>query len=139
MGIKVEVSDIEETFLVNTDPKYDEDKLKKRGSNNSFTYQRKYRCVKDDDNYSQEIRKPLTSLQYVTLKEQKADMDFETVFRQRMSFVYNNLYKILNIVRTRSTCTIIFWGRSTFTCCGSTRRRVRHWRTFRPSWSRSGT
>jgi hypothetical protein len=56
-----------ETFLVNEDPQYDEDKLKKRGSHNSYTYQRKLKCKKDDADYSQEIRKPLTSLQYVTL------------------------------------------------------------------------
>ena len=91
-NMKIETSEIEETYLTNNDPRYDEDKLKKRGSNNSFTYQRKFRCVKNDDNYSQEIRKPLTSLQYVTLKEEKMDPSFETVYRKRMNFVYNNLY-----------------------------------------------
>lgn len=40
--------------------------------------------------YSQEIRKPLTSLQYVTIKEQRTDPNFNTVVRQRLNFVYNN-------------------------------------------------
>ena len=79
-----------DTFLVNDDPKFEQDKLKKRGSNNSYTYQRKFKCVKDDDNYSQEIRKPLTSLQYVTIKEQRADPNFNMVQRKRLNFVYNN-------------------------------------------------
>ncbi len=39
----------------------------------------------------QEIRKPLTSLQYVTLREQKADPKYKVVNRQRFTFVYNDL------------------------------------------------
>lgn len=33
----------------------------------------------------------MTSLQYVTLKETKTDPNFNTVFRERINFVYNNL------------------------------------------------
>lgn len=39
----------------------------------------------------QEIRKPLTSLQYVMLREEKADKGYRVINRQRYSFVYNDL------------------------------------------------
>jgi len=45
--LKVELTDIEEGFLVNEDARYAEDAIKKRGHNNSYTYQRKYRTVKN--------------------------------------------------------------------------------------------
>ncbi len=45
-GLKVELEDIEEIFL-EKDEKWSEDKIKKRGQNNSFTYQRKYRGQKN--------------------------------------------------------------------------------------------
>ena len=67
-GVKIETSTIEETFLKNENPEYDEDKLKKRGSSMSFTYQRKFKCKKNNENFSQEIRKPLTPLQYMSIK-----------------------------------------------------------------------
>jgi hypothetical protein len=44
--IKAETSSIEETFLLNEDPQFSEVKLKKRGSNNSFTYQLKHTFAK---------------------------------------------------------------------------------------------
>jgi hypothetical protein len=90
--LKVEVSDIEEIFLVNHDEKWSEDKIKKRGTNNSFTYQRKYRSkANEQGDYPQEIRKPLTSLQYVMLREEKADPNFKVVNRQRWMFVHHDL------------------------------------------------
>jgi hypothetical protein len=77
---------------MNEDPRYDEDKIKRRGQNNSYTYQRKYRTKKNlNGDYVQEIRKPLTSLQYVTLKEQSLDHNFEVIKRRRAHFVYNNI------------------------------------------------
>lgn len=88
--MKVELSDIEEIFL-EKDEKWSEDKIKKRGQNNSFTYQRKYRGRQNETgDYVQEIRKPLTSLQYVMLREEKADKGYHVVNRQRYSFVYND-------------------------------------------------
>jgi hypothetical protein len=87
----VELSDIEEIFL-EKDEKWSEDKIKKRGQNNSFTYQRKYRGRQNETgDYIQEIRKPLTSLQYVMLREEKADKNSHVVNRQRYSFVYNDI------------------------------------------------
>lgn len=66
--------------------------MKKRGQNNSYTYQRKYRSKENQDgDFLQEIRKPLTSLQYVTLREERADPKYRVVNRQRYTFVYNNL------------------------------------------------
>ena len=71
--MKTETSEIEETFLKNDDPSIEEDKVKKRGSNYSFTYQRKYKYKKDEDHFSQEVRVPITSLQFVTIKENHQD------------------------------------------------------------------
>jgi hypothetical protein len=77
---------------VNSDERWSEDKIKKRGQNNSFTYQRKYRSkLNEEGDYPQEIRKPLTSLQYVMLREEQADPNFKVVNRQRHHFVYKDL------------------------------------------------
>jgi len=90
--LKVEVCEIEEIFLVNNDERWSEDKIKKRGQNNSFTYQRKYRSKENKEgDYLQEIRKPLTSLQYVTLREERTDPKYKVINRQRFTFVYNDL------------------------------------------------
>jgi len=100
--LKVETSEIEEIFLLNNDEKWSEDKIKKRGQNNSYTYQRKYRSKQNEEgDYPQEIRKPLTSLQYVMLREERADPNFKVANRLRCMFVdkelpysvdiYNNL------------------------------------------------
>jgi hypothetical protein len=71
---------------------YEEDAIKKRGQNNSYTYQRKYRTKKNQNgDYVQEIRKPLTSLQYVTLKETLLDPKFKLLTRKRLLFAYNNV------------------------------------------------
>lgn len=87
----MELSDIEEIFL-EKDEKWSEDKIKKRGQNNSYTYQRKYRGKQNETgDYVQEIRKPLTSLQYVMLREEKADKNYRVINRQRYSFVHNDL------------------------------------------------
>ena len=86
--VKFETSTIEETFLKNDNPEYDEDKLKKRGSAMSFTYQRKFKCKKNNENFSQEIRKPLTPLQYMSIKEESEDPAFNTITRERINFTY---------------------------------------------------
>jgi thymidylate kinase len=96
--LKVEYSEIEEAFLVNEDQRYEEDKIKRRGQNNAYTYQRKYRTKKDQNgDCAQEIRKPLTSLQYVTLKEQSLDQNYNVVQRRRANFVYNNISFAIDI------------------------------------------
>lgn len=78
--------------MINQDSRYEEDTIKKRGYNNNFTYRRKYRTKKNENgDYVQEIRKPLTSLQYVTLKEQNLDPNFNVVQRRRILFAYNDV------------------------------------------------
>ena len=87
--MKVESTEIEEIFLKNEDTQWSEDKLKKRGQNNSYTYQRKYRSKQDEKgDYSQEIRKPLTSLQYVMLRESHIDPNYKPSSRVRQHFVH---------------------------------------------------
>ena len=87
--MKVESAEIEEIFLRNDDERWSEDKLKKRGQNNSYTYQRKYRSRQNEKgDYSQEIRKPLTSLQYVMLRESHTDPAYKVVNRIRQHFVH---------------------------------------------------
>jgi predicted cupin superfamily sugar epimerase len=88
----VELSEIEEVFLLKGDDRWTEDKIKRRGQNGSFTYQRKYRgCQDKNGDYCQEIRKPLTSMQYVLLKEERRDKDYKAVVRQRYHFIHNGL------------------------------------------------
>lgn len=78
--------------MTNQDSRYEEDTIKKRGYNNNFTYRRKYRTKKNENgDYVQEIRKPLTSLQYVTLKEQNLDPNFNVVKRRRILFAFNDV------------------------------------------------
>lgn len=90
--LKVETSEIEEIFLVNSDEQWSEDKIKKRGQNNSYTYQRKYRSkANKEGDYPQEIRKPLTSLQYVMLREERADPKHNVINRIRHVFVDRDL------------------------------------------------
>lgn len=88
----MECSEIEEIFLINKDEKWAEDKIKKRGQNNAYTYQRKYRSKQDESgDYPKEIRKPLTSLQYVMLREESSDPKFNVVNRHRHVFMHNDL------------------------------------------------
>ncbi len=47
--LKVEFTEIEEGFLLNEDSRYEEDAIKKRGQNNAYIYQRKYRTVKNEN------------------------------------------------------------------------------------------
>lgn len=76
--------------MKNEEEQWTEDKIKKRGQNNSFTYQRKYRGKLNNGEYSQEVRKPLTSLQYVMLREQHVDPKYAVVNRTRYHFVYKD-------------------------------------------------
>lgn len=89
-NLKWETSEITEIFLKNEDPDIEEDKLKKRGSHDSFTYQRKSKYKKADD-HSKEVRTPITSLQFVTIKENNSDPDFNIIERERINFVFKNL------------------------------------------------
>jgi hypothetical protein len=69
-NLKVEYSDVEEIFLVNDEKRWSEEKIKRRGQNQCFTYQHKYRCQKNHEgDYLQEIRVPITALQYVELRD----------------------------------------------------------------------
>ena len=96
--VKVEVSEIEEIFLMNSDEKWSEDKIKKRGQNNSYTYQRKYRSKQNQEgDYPQEIRKPLTSLQYVMLREERADPKYRVVNRFRSVFVWQDVFYSVDV------------------------------------------
>ena len=77
---------------MNSDDQWSEDKIKKRGQNNSYTYQRKYRSkANKEGDYPQEVRKPLTSLQYVMLREERADAKYKVVNRIRHVFVDRDL------------------------------------------------
>ena len=77
---------------MNSDDQWSEDKIKKRGQNNSYTYQRKYRSkANKDGDFPQEVRKPLTSLQYVMLREERADAKYKVVNRIRHVFVARDL------------------------------------------------
>jgi hypothetical protein len=80
------------------DKKWTEDKIKKRGQNNSYTYQRKYRAAKNEQGeYNQELRIPLTSLQYVELREEKANSEYNVTKRERVHFIINSVHYTVDV------------------------------------------
>lgn len=84
----MEYAENEEVILVNEDEKWAEDKIKRRGQNGNYTYQRKRRAAANEEgDYTQEVRTPLSALQYVQLKEEKADKDYRVVAIPRAQFI----------------------------------------------------
>jgi hypothetical protein len=70
-----------------------QDKIKKRGQDNSFTYQRKYVGRYSSDNQFREVvRVSLNSLQYATLANQEKDVKYRPVNIKRISFSANGYY-----------------------------------------------
>lgn len=45
----MEIAENEEVILVNEDPKWAEDKIKRRGQNGNYTYQRKLRAAPNQE------------------------------------------------------------------------------------------
>ena len=79
-------------FLKNNDERYEEDKITKWGQDRSFVYQRKYREKRQNvGDYSKEIRRHLTSTQYVMLREQM-DPNYKEAIFKRAKFAMNNMY-----------------------------------------------
>lgn len=77
--------------MVNDDERWSEDKIKRRGQGNSYTYQRKYRCKKNKEgDYPLEMRVPITALQYVQLRDEKSDPNFKLTKRQRLQFIIDS-------------------------------------------------
>jgi hypothetical protein len=65
---------------VNHDPKWIEDRIKRRGQSNNYTYQRRLRAAKNEEgDYTEEVRTPLSALQYVQLKEEKSDENYQNI------------------------------------------------------------
>lgn len=63
-------SETEEIFLKNQNSRYNHDRIRKRGQDNSYTYQRRHVGPYHADSQFREVRKvPLNSLQYATLAE----------------------------------------------------------------------
>ncbi len=86
--MKVEQAENEEVILVNEDEQWAEDKIKRRGQNGNYTYQRKQRAAANaEGDYTREVRTPLSALQYVQLKEEKADKDYRVVTIPRTQFI----------------------------------------------------
>jgi len=70
-----------------------QDKIKKRGQDNSYTYQRKYVGHYHSDNKFREVmRVSLNSLQYATLAEQEKDFRYRPVHIKRINFSLNGYY-----------------------------------------------
>ena len=91
-GIHVEFGIRYDVFLKNDNEKYEEDKITKWGQDSSYVYQRKYRERRENiGDYSKEIRRHLTSTQYVMLREQ-IDPKYNEVVFKRAKFAHKNLY-----------------------------------------------
>jgi hypothetical protein len=80
-------------ILVNEDPKWVEDKIKRRGQNGNYTYQRKQRAAPNaEGEYTQEVRTPLSALQYVQLKEDRADKNYHPIHLDRTHFIIGSTH-----------------------------------------------
>lgn len=80
-------SEIEQIYLKNQSARYVQDKIKKRGQDNSFTYQRKFvGPYKPEHKFREVIRISLNSLQYATLAEKESDPIYRPVHIQRTNF-----------------------------------------------------
>ena len=91
-GLHVEFGIRYDVFLPNEDDKYEEDKITKWGQDRSYVYQRKYREKRENiGDFRPEIRRHLTSSQYVILRE-KMDPRYNEVVFKRAKFACNNLY-----------------------------------------------
>lgn len=87
------VSNVEEIYLTNENPRFIQDKIKKRGQDNSYTYQRKFVGLYDpSERYREVVRTSLNSLQYATLSENEADPYFRPIHIKRINFTWNNTY-----------------------------------------------
>lgn len=70
-----------------------QDKIKKRGQDNSFTYQRKYvGRYSEDRKFREVVRVSLNSLQYATLAQQEKDAHYRPVHMKRTNFSVNGYY-----------------------------------------------
>lgn len=70
-----------------------QDKIKKRGQDNSYTYQRKYvGRYSTDEKFREVVRVSLNSLQYATLAEQEKDINYRPVHIKRINFSVNGYY-----------------------------------------------
>ena len=79
--------------MLTGDKQWSEEKIKRRGQNQSFTYQQKYRCQQNSEgDYLQEIRVPITALQYVELRDEKADKKFKTTHREVIQFIVGSTH-----------------------------------------------
>lgn len=86
-------SEIEVVYLRNENPRYVQDKIKKRGQDNSYTYQRKFVGPYDPQQPFREVlRVSLNSLQFATLNEQQAHPDFRPVHIKRVNFEWQGTY-----------------------------------------------
>jgi hypothetical protein len=91
--LKVVESDIEQIYLKNDNPRYVQCKIKKRGQDNSFTYQKKYVSHYNPQSLFREVvRVQLNSLQYATLAENEVDSKFRPVHIKRFSFSVEGFY-----------------------------------------------
>ena len=70
-----------------------QDKIKKRGQDKSFTYQRKFVGPYSPlDEFREVVRASMNSLQYETLSEEMADPFYKPIRIKRVNFTYNNVY-----------------------------------------------
>ena len=70
-----------------------QDKIKRRGQDNSFTYQRKYvGKYNPEDEFREVVRTSINSLQYATLHHEESDPNFRPIRIKRVNFSWNNTY-----------------------------------------------
>jgi len=70
-----------------------QDKIKKRGQDNSYTYQRKFvGPYNPNDKFREVVRVSLNSLQYATLHQEQINPEFRPIHLKRRNFQWNATY-----------------------------------------------
>jgi len=103
------VFEVEETYLLNSNPeKIDEDKVRKRGQNGSYSFSRtiKYK-VRGDKAEADTVKRPLTALEYLRQISTKKDPKFKTLRKERTTFIYEKQSFIVDKILTEEPVTLL--------------------------------
>jgi len=85
--LRVETFDVEEVFLI-PDPKYEYEKIRKRGQNHAYSYSYAVRTNAKNLELRTEIKRIISAREYLTLFEKK-DTNKRIIHKKRSAFIYD--------------------------------------------------
>lgn len=86
--IKIDVFDVEETFLIPASKDVIESKIRRRGKNDSYTYVLEQRFEQDKQRIQK--KRQITAREYIGLLEQQ-DPNKQKICKKRQTFIFNSL------------------------------------------------